>query len=61
MFPFKISSAARSGFFIPHHQDYSCGVDRYWDEIKKSHEHLEFVENPDQQWVGLGLIIKTIP
>jgi predicted O-methyltransferase YrrM len=43
---------------VPHRLERGCGVDRYWDEIKRCHEHREFVENPDQQWAGIGLIIK---
>jgi predicted O-methyltransferase YrrM len=43
---------------VPHRQKHGCGVDRYWDEIKRNHEHREFVENPDQQWAGIGMIIK---
>ena len=46
---------------VPHRQDHGCGVDGYWDEIKRSHEHREFVENPDQQWAGIGVIIKGNP
>jgi len=43
---------------VPHRQEHGCGVDRYWNEIKEKKEYQEFVENPDQQWAGLGLIIK---
>jgi predicted O-methyltransferase YrrM len=46
---------------VPHRQEHDCGVDRYWDEIKNKHRYQEFVENPDQQWAGLGLIIKGDP
>jgi predicted O-methyltransferase YrrM len=45
---------------IPHRQESGCGVDKYWGEIKKNHEHRECIENPDQGWGGLGFIIKTI-
>jgi predicted O-methyltransferase YrrM len=46
---------------VPHRQEHGCGVDRYWNEIKKKEEYHEFVENKDQQWAGLGLIIKGDP
>jgi predicted O-methyltransferase YrrM len=43
---------------VSHRREHDCGVDKYWDEIKKNHEHLEFIENPNQPWAGLGLILK---
>jgi predicted O-methyltransferase YrrM len=46
---------------VPHRQEHGCGVDRYWNEIKKKLKYQEFVENPDQRWAGLGLIIKSGP
>jgi predicted O-methyltransferase YrrM len=46
---------------VPHRQEHGCGVDRYWNEIRGKEEYQEFVENPDQQWAGLGLIIKRDP
>lgn len=56
----------RGGFIalhdiVPHHPGSGCGVDRYWNELKHSHEHIEFIESPDQQGAGLGLIIKGGP
>jgi predicted O-methyltransferase YrrM len=46
---------------VPHRQEHGCGVDRYWNEIKEKKEYQEFVEDPDQRWAGLGLIIKRDP
>ena len=46
---------------VPHRQEHGCGVDRYWHEIKGKKEYQEFVENPDQRWAGLGLIIHRDP
>jgi predicted O-methyltransferase YrrM len=43
---------------VSHRWEHDCGVDRFWDEIRNSHEHLEFIENPNQGWAGLGLILK---
>jgi hypothetical protein len=40
---------------------HGCGVDKYWNEIKNKHRYQEFVEDPEQQWAGLGLIIKGDP
>jgi len=40
---------------------HGCGVDKYWDEIKKKQKYHDVIENPDQQWAGLGLIIKGDP
>jgi len=31
-------------------------VDRYWSEIKGSYRHMEIVENPRQNWAGIGLL-----
>ena len=46
---------------VPHRQVHGCGVDKYWNEIKNKHRYQEFVEDPEQQWAGLGLIIKGDP
>ena len=43
---------------VSHRREHGCGVDKYWGEIKKKQEYHEVIENPDQQWAGLGLIIK---
>ncbi len=31
-------------------------VDRYWSEVKSGYRHREIVENPKQNWAGIGLI-----
>lgn len=46
---------------VSHRQVHGCGVDKYWDEIKNKQTHREFIENQDQQWAGIGLIIKGDP
>jgi predicted O-methyltransferase YrrM len=35
-----------------------CEVYKFWDEIKKNYKHKEFVEDWDQKWAGIGLLIK---
>lgn len=43
---------------LPHRPGLGCGVDRYWNEIMGSHEHLELIEDRNQRWAGLGLLVK---
>ena len=31
-------------------------VDRYWNEIKGNYKHTEIVENPRQNWAGIGVL-----
>lgn len=40
---------------VPHHGS-SCKVDEFWNEIKLSHEHKEFIDHPDQKHYGVGVI-----
>jgi predicted O-methyltransferase YrrM len=48
---------------LPHPQVPSCGVDRFWQEIKGYFKHREFVEAEDDrgwgQWGGIGLLSYT--
>lgn len=32
------------------------GVPQFWSELKRNHETHEFIENPEQQGLGIGLI-----
>lgn len=34
----------------------SCEVDRFWNEIKEGFQHLEFIEDPNQGWAGIGVL-----
>lgn len=33
-----------------------CEVDRFWNEIKTAHSYQEIIENPHQNWAGIGLL-----
>ena len=44
---------------VPHEQEDGCGVDTFWREIKSDYPHKEFVEDREQRWAGIGLIIKN--
>jgi cephalosporin hydroxylase len=37
--------------------NYAGGVPQFWQEIKGSYEHHEFVDNPDQDGFGIGCLI----
>jgi predicted O-methyltransferase YrrM len=42
---------------IAHHGEESdCKVFDFWNELKKSYTHVEFVEDPRQGWAGIGVI-----
>lgn len=38
---------------------YTGGVPRFFSEIKENYEHLTFVENPEQDGYGIGVIIQS--
>lgn len=38
------------------HQGSSCKVDEFWNEIKQQHRHQEFIDRPDQQHYGVGVL-----
>ncbi|HEY5296775.1 MAG TPA: class I SAM-dependent methyltransferase [Verrucomicrobiae bacterium] len=40
-----------------HAGEYDCHVDKLWNQLKKSHEHWEFIEKPAQGVYGIGVII----
>ncbi len=33
-----------------------CGVDKFWNEVKQCYKYQEFINNPHQNWAGIGLI-----
>lgn len=43
---------------VPNREGTDYGVARYWNDIKHRYRHLEFIEDPDQQGAGLGVIFK---
>lgn len=43
---------------VPNHREAGYGVARYWNEMKHRYRHLEFIEDPNQQGAGLGIIFK---
>lgn len=47
---------------LPHPQVPDCQVDRFWDELKRTHNHLEFTDPGDDrgwgQWGGIGVVIR---
>lgn len=34
------------------------GVPKYWNELKRSHEHFEIIDNPNQDGAGIGVLSK---
>ena len=44
---------------VPHTEDKTCGVDRFWNEIKTLHEYTEIVDSWQQKWAGIGIIYKN--
>ncbi|UCE66725.1 MAG: class I SAM-dependent methyltransferase, partial [Candidatus Zixiibacteriota bacterium] len=43
---------------VPNTEDKSCGVDRFWSEIKSLYEHTEIVDSWQQKGAGIGVIYK---
>lgn len=41
---------------LPHTKVAHCEVDRLWNELKPRFRHVEFIENPQQGWAGIGAI-----
>jgi cephalosporin hydroxylase len=35
----------------------SCKVDVFWREIRNNYRNVEFIENPDQGWGGIGVLL----
>lgn len=44
---------------VPHQRDDACGVDKFWEEIKRKYQYLEIVQDWNQNWAGIGLIEKS--
>lgn len=40
---------------VPHPPEYHCGVDIFWNEIKRP-ESREFIEDRNQGWAGIGIL-----
>lgn len=36
-----------------------CQVDRFWNEIKDKYEHKEIIDPEDDEWGGIGILIKN--
>lgn len=41
---------------VPHPPETKCEVDKFWNEIKYSYNHLEIVNDCTQNWAGIGII-----
>jgi predicted O-methyltransferase YrrM len=56
------SPMARPGGLVAFHDicpnslDKTCGVDRFWREIRMKYRNWEFVENPNQAGYGIGVL-----
>ena len=34
----------------------TCKVEKFWNEIKKSYNHFEFIDHEDKTWGGIGVL-----
>lgn len=41
---------------VPHPHDPDCEVDQFWDEIAGKYETREIIDDPDQEWAGIGVL-----
>jgi predicted O-methyltransferase YrrM len=41
---------------VPHPPEAQCHVSEFWAEVKQRYRHKEFIESPNQQWAGIGLL-----
>lgn len=39
-----------------HPSSWGCGVDKFWNEIKTAYLHQEIIDNPHQDWAGIGVL-----
>lgn len=46
---------------LPHKHVAGCEVDKLWAELKTRFATIEFVENADQGWAGIGVLILSEP
>ena len=56
------SPLVRSGGLVAFHdiaehgRELACGVDKFWNEIKRHYSHREMIENTNQGWAGIGVL-----
>ena len=41
---------------VVHPPEAQCHVSDFWVEVKQRYRHKEFIENPKQDWAGIGLL-----
>lgn len=41
---------------VPDNQDPSCGVGQLWEELKSEYKYWEFIDDPKQRVMGIGVI-----
>ena len=41
---------------VTHDPASGCEVDRFWNEIKPTYQHIEIIEKQDQKWAGIGVL-----
>jgi len=41
---------------VEHSPETGCQVNMFWNEIKYDYEYLEFIEDINQKWAGIGVI-----
>ena len=41
---------------VKHDPSSGCEVEKFWSEIKSSYKHIEFIENQNQKWAGIGVL-----
>lgn len=41
---------------VVHPPEARCEVNRFWNEVKTSHQHVEFVKDWNQKWAGIGVL-----
>jgi len=60
------SPLVRNGFIafhdiVPHAPERNCGVDRLWLELRREYPHREIVDNWQQGWAGIGVLMPDSP
>ena len=41
-----------------HKDDINCKVNAFYNQVKQSYKYYDFIENIDQGWAGIGVLIK---
>lgn len=41
---------------VAHPPEAQCHVKEFWDEVKPRYRHREIIDNPQQQWGGIGVL-----